>query len=520
VPTVTASKEWEVLAKIEAEAARRVELIAQRQRWLDNPDIWANERLGYTLWSKQIEIMHSVRDNRRTAVQTCHGIGKSFSAAVLVGWWIDTHEPGEAIVVTSAPTARQVELILWKEIGRVHAHGELAGYTTTTDWKIEIDGKTETVAVGRKPDEHQSSAFQGVHAKYVLAVFDEACGIPASLWVGADAIISNDTSKMLAIGNPDDPSTRFAQVCKPGSGWQVIRVSAFETPAFTGEELDPEIVGQLIGRLYVEENRRWWAPAWFWVDEHGKRVEDPRDGVRCVCPEGQDPTDTHPFWQSKVLGLFPEKNTTNGLIPLSHILAAQQRNLTPATPVEIGQDVGRGGDSSTIAIRRGPVVRIHSEDTIADTMITCGNMMKLLRETDATVAKVDMIGVGAGVVDRANEILNGHEKNYWKGKRVEGVNVGESARDKERFVGLRDELWWTLRERFERGEIDIDAADEKLAAELVEIRYKPTSNGKIKVESKEEMAKRGVRSPNRADAVMLAFAPVEIEATVGLTWGR
>jgi hypothetical protein len=131
-----------------------------------------------------------------------------------------------------------------------------------------------------------------------------------------------------------------------------------------------------------------------------------------------------------------------------------------------------------------------------------------------------MIGVGAGVVDRANEILNGHEKNYWKGKRVEGVNVGESARDKERFVGLRDELWWTLRERFERGEIDIDAADEKLAAELVEIRYKPTSNGKIKVESKEEMAKRGVRSPNRADAVMLAFAPVEIEATVGLTWGR
>src|SRR6188768_1305389 len=99
----------EELAEVEAEV--------QRRRWADDPALWARERLGDELWSGQIRILQSIKQNRRTAVMTCHSIGKSYSAGVIAAWWLDTHKVGEAFVVTTAPTQPQVEVILWKEIG-------------------------------------------------------------------------------------------------------------------------------------------------------------------------------------------------------------------------------------------------------------------------------------------------------------------------------------------------------------------------------------------------------------------
>jgi hypothetical protein len=498
-----------------AELAAIEEELNRRQFLLD-PVAWDQKKLKDHLWSAQKKILAAVATHRKVLVRSCHDVGKSFITARLIGWWIDTSPPGEAFAITSAPSAHQVRTILWREINRVHTKGNLGGRMNQTEWLLPVEGgKEELVAYGRKPDDFNPDAFQGIHAPRVLVAFDEGNGIRGPLWEAAESLIANDQSKMVAIGNPDDPSGEFWEFAKPGSGWHVIEIGAFDSPAFTGEPLPDFIKQQLIGRIYVEDKRRKWAPTWVWIDKKGN-PSDSASGSHCVPPilmdpvtglaslqsDGSplrgDPGDTNPLWQSKILGKFPELSDEGGLIPLSWIIAAQQRVLTPGYRNEIGLDVGGGGDSSCIAHRRGGVVRIIREDHNPDTMATCGNLLGDMRKTGATLGKVDVIGIGRGVVDRALE----------QDKPVVGINVGSapSEEGEEFYANFRAEAWWNVRELFESGDIDIDPNDDDLAGELAAIRYKRTSNGgKIQIESKDEAKRRGIPSPNRADAVMLAF---------------
>jgi hypothetical protein len=78
-------------------------------------------------------------------------------------------------------------------------------------------------------------------------------------------------------------------------------------------------------------------------------------------------------------------------------------------------------------------------------------------------------------------------------------NGGEAPIDKERFVNARAEDYWTLRELFEQDEVDIDPDDDKFAAQLGSIKWGIDSRGRIKIESKDDMRKRGLPSPDRAD---------------------
>ena len=485
--------------------AIRMEL--RRRSWVNDPAAWAKDRMKDTLWSKQQEIIRSVANNRRTSVQSCHEIGKSFIAAEIAGWWLDVHAPGQAFVVTSAPTASQVRAILWREIGRVHTRGELRGRVNQTSWYMPVaGGKEELVAFGRKPAEYDPTSFQGIHARWVLVIFDEACGIPYSLWEAADSLIANDESKIVCFGNPDDPTTHFHEISKPGSGWNVIRVSAFDTPNFTGEPLPIEIRRNLIGPTYVEEKRKKWAPNWVWIDKDQKVVE-PKDGIECVPPEGAKIEDTNPLWQSKVMGLFPVNQTQGGLIPISWIRAAQERTLKPEGPNELGVDVGGGGDTTCVCQRIGSVYRIIREDTDPDTMAQCGKVINDLRTSGARIAKVDKIGIGWGMVNRGVEL----------GQPFVGINVGAGATDPEsdpnnavgsddeRFLNFKAECWWRVREMFEQGVIDIDPEDEDLAADLVNVRYRRNSNGKIQILDKRQNDKgESVGSPNRGESLMLA----------------
>lgn len=482
-----------------------VEAEMRRRRWRRDPVAWVKERTGMFLWSAQKRILESVRDHRRTAVASCHGPGKSFTSAQVISWWIDTNHPGDAAAVTTAPTDRQVKVILWKEIRRTHAIAKLNGHTNLKDWQILVNGKEETVAFGMKPSDYDPAAFQGVHAKRVLVVVDEAGGVqgasiehPHSLWDGADSLLSNDDCRELAIGNPDDPTSYFAKICQPGSGWNVIWISAFDTPNFTGELIPAELKSQLVGRTWVEEKRKSWAPTWRWTE----------DGKRCVPPEGQKIEDANPLWVSKVLGRFPKNAQAMGLIPIPWIEAAQERSLDPEGPNELGVDVGGGGDASCTAHRRGPVVRILSTDHNPDTMQTCGKVVDEYNTTGAESVKVDKIGIGAGITDRGKEL----------GLPFIGVNVGAASSEPERFVNLRAELWWNVRERFEQGNIDIDPNDQDLAAELASLRFKRTSKGQVVIESKDEAKRRGVASPNKADAVMLSFAQPVIEPKFEVLW--
>lgn len=471
-----------------------------REKYLNNTVLWAEERLGVHLWSKQKAILRSLASNKRTAVKSCYNAGKSYVAAIAACWWIEVHKPGEAFVVTSASSWPQVRAILWREIGRLHAKHNLIGRVNQTEWHITMPaGNEEMVAFGRKPADMDPTAFQGIHAKHVLVLFDEACGIHESLWGPADSLISNTGSKFLAFGNPDDPITEFCEVCKPGSGWNVITISAFDTPNYSGEPVPEEIRDLLLGPEYAKEKEIKW-------------------GIKS------------PSYIARVLGEFPEF-TTDGLIPIRWVRQAQERTLIPSLPVELGVDVGGGGNANTIARRNGPVVRVIHNDTNPDTMATLSAALEQIKQSQASSAKVDYIGIGHGAVDRAKEMASDQDVKRktpqlaLNASKIVGVEVGRVASDSEQYVNLRAEGYWLLRERFnpdnkDNASIDIDPLDDDLAAQLSAIRYK-RSGGRIQIESKEEMRKRGVSSPDKADAVMLAFLdpPKEEKKSVLTVWG-
>src|SRR5450631_2709331 len=227
-----------LLEAIEAEIRSRQNTRFQHfSQWRRDPVGFVEQGLLGFLWSKQKEIMLSVLHNRRTAVQSCHDVGKSYVAARIAAWWCSCHEPGEAFLVSMAPTFHQVKAILWREVQKAHIAGGLPGTLNLTEWKIG----QELIGFGRSPADTDPTAIQGIHAPQVLVIGDEAGGLAKAIIDGADSLIANDDSRFLLIGNPDDPSTEFANVCKPGSGWNVIRIDAFESPNFTNEPVPDRI---------------------------------------------------------------------------------------------------------------------------------------------------------------------------------------------------------------------------------------------------------------------------------------
>jgi hypothetical protein len=438
---------------------------SRRKSYLTDPQAWAEDKLKAFLWSKQREIIQSVVFNRRTVVVSSHGIGKSFIAGMLAAWWIDTHPASEAIVVTTAPTYRQVHGILWEEIRKQHRRGDLPGRVLMTDqWYI---GES-LVGEGRKPADHDSDGFQGTHRRYVLVILDEGCGVPENLYTGAESITTNEHCRIVAIGNPDNPIGPFADATKPGSGWNVVNVGTFDTPNFTDEEIPEELRDLLPSRKWQED---------------------------CLKKWGED----SPLYQSKVLGKFP-KSSENTLIPLDWIIAAQERDLVlPRYGAEnkLGVDVARfGSDRSVIYHNHGGRFRLLSDTNGEPTTATAGRAIVAWREVRATDIQVDGVGVGAGVVDTLDE----------DGYPVVDMQAGSGTSQPKRFVNARAEWYWHLREMFERGEADLDPEDTELASQLASLRYVFSRRGQIQIESKDDMRKRGMPSPDRADACMLSQA--------------
>ncbi|MFD3827704.1 hypothetical protein [Streptomyces sp. NPDC058621] len=449
------------------------ELAERAARYQGHPVTWVRERLRQTVWSKQREILNAVRDHRRTAVRSGHGVGKSWTAALVVTWWLDTHPPGEAFVVSTAPTFSQVRAILWRYIRKHHRSGQLAGRVNQTEWLID----DELVGYGRKPADHDASGFQGIHARYVLVILDEACGIPEQLWIAADALATGPDCRILAIGNPDNPASHFRKVCTPGSGWHQITISAFDSPNLTGEEVPEEMSASLVGADWVAEKTREW---------------------------GED----NPVYRSKVLGEFTS-DAPNQVVRASDIAAcrvALDARPRPETmvPVELGVDVGGGGDETVIRERRGRHAgrewRAHTDrpELIAPLII------QAIKDTGATAVKIDSIGIGFGVIGELRNAANRGEHTA----SIVAVNVAESASDKTKYVNLRAEMWWEVGRGLSASAgwdlARMENADTTIA-QLLEPRWDVDPNGKIRVEPKTEIIKRLGRSPDNADALLLAF---------------
>lgn len=447
----------------------------QGSKDLSHPADWAQEEARVKLWSKQRDICTSVVRNKKTAVPSAHGVGKSLTAAALAAWWVSSHPIGEAFVVSTAPSTPQIHAILWEEIRKIHNRGMLSGEVQLSDnWII---GKT-LVGMGRKPHDYNQHAFQGIHRKYLLCILDEACGIPEWLWNAVETITTGDFCKILAIGNPDDPSSHFAKVCKPKSGWNTIPISVFDSPNFTGENVDEDLKDVLTSVQWVEDKRVAW---------------------------GED----SPIWEAKVLGKFPLLDE-HAVIPLGWVQAAQDRWrdwVAEGMPPERGQkivsaDIARfGRDQTVLAHRQGKICsrieKFRKLDTEASADII---MQRADRSTDLCV--VDVIGIGAGVVDKLTR------NNY----RVKSFNAASrtSATDSNRdwyFPTLRSAVWWHMRELLDPSR-DHNIAipdDEDLAADLISPRWSIMIGSKIYVESKDDIRKRIGRSTDVGDSVIMAF---------------
>ncbi len=438
------------------------------------------------LWSKQREIAASVTRNRRTAVQSAAGIGKSWLAAVISLWWVDTHPPGEAIVVTTAPTGEQVGAILWEEIRKHHRLGNLPGTVQRglpVRWVLD-DGTL--VGLGRKPADHSQSAFQGIHRRYVLVILDEAGGCSTNLWAGAEAITTNEDCRILAIGNPDDSSSHFAGVCRRSELWKAIKVSAFDTPNLTGEDVPHEMRMVLPSRQQIEDLKIEWG-------------------------------ETNPLFIAKVLGEFAD--ATDGLIPLSWIQAAQRRwvewnetydgSIQPAGRNVFGVDVARfGEDETAIANRQGDVVRSVERWAKLDTVAVTGLVEARLVSHSGSTSVVDADGIGGGVVDLLRA----------RGRNVIAYSGATATRKRDRtgtqrYFNTRSAAWYNAREILDPAfgstlclppstRSPSGREDDRLAADLAAPKWPDTTGNIIKVESKIDIMKRLGHSPDTADAVI------------------
>lgn len=473
-----------------------------------DPVGWTRAKMDEWVTRDQAAIMMSVVENRYTAVPSCHDVGKSWTASRIVAWWLDSHPKGEAFVVTTAPTAAQVSAILWREIGRAHRKAELWGYLTgDNQWKIGHPGSTaEPVAYGRKPADYDATGFQGIHARYVLIIMDEACGIPKLLYDAVDSLATNEHARVLAIGNPDDPSSHFHTICKPGSGWNVIHIDALTSPRFTYEEVKqhPELIRYMIAEgikptdEVIPEELKDLLVSPTWVAERIKRW-----GVNS------------PIFHSKVRGRFPTVSNDTLINPHWITLAAARELEPKPTAAKFGADVARYGvDHSILILRQGGHCRVVEDIPYGPVTEFAGRIVRAGNDHMEAgwahpVVCIDDVGVGGGVTDILRE------------QRVPVVPIvggaaatQRLANGKPRFVNKRSELWWNLREAFagpsgtgEDGWLDIDPQDTELAAQLSNIKYKVNSHGQIAVESKDEMEARGVSSPDRGDALAYALAP-------------
>ena len=407
----------------------------------------------------QKEALTHLIEKRRVSLRGPHGLGKTALAAWTILWFGATR-PIDTKIPTTASAWRQLEKFLWPEIRKWH---RLCDWDTWANMggtvpemftlKMKVGEGCEAFALASD----QAALIEGAHGANLLYVFDESKAIPVETWDAAEGAFATGDAYWLAVSTPGERGGRFFDIHRKAPGledWWARHI-----------KLSEAVEAGRINADWAEARRRQWG-------------------------------EESPVYQARVLGEFPEQES-DALISLAWITAAREQEIEPDGEPNVGVDIARfGTDDSVMFGRQGDVVMGAEVWHGNDTMYSAGRI-----KSQGWDANVDDIGVGSGVVDRLKE----------QKFTVTGINVGSSARDKEHFMNLRAELYWNLRIRFKDGKIDLSrisqAVYDRLSGELTSIKYKYTSKGQIKIEAKQEMKKRIGRSPDLADALMIAFAP-------------
>jgi hypothetical protein len=452
--------------------------------WRNNPNGFVEDVLGEHVWSKQREILDSIRDNKRTAVPACHAPGKTHIAARAVVWWCASHPATETLAITTATTFRQVRAVLWPHIRRVVTSNDLPGEVLMTEWKID----REMLAFGFSSSDNDETAVQGIHVPNLLIVVDEAGGISHTLGRAFESLMTGSHTRILAIGNPptDTEDSWFERVCN-SPRWNTVAIPASETPNFTGEEIPLVVSKSLVDQEWVDD-----VTAEFGPDS--------------------------PFVEARVHARFPHE-LANKVVPFQWIeMATENENPVESDHVRLGVDVASsGGDEVAIAMAVGfrvEVIYTAVGATNQNATDVCAAILERIHEAEAKAAaigsteqvavKIDSIGVGWGVASLLETW--GNEGRH--SSRIVWINVAERAQDGGRYSNKRAEMWWNMRMLVQpsaAGEQDIRLdIDRKTMAQLSGPTFTTDSSGRIAIEKKSEMKRRGVSSPDRAEAVLMA----------------
>lgn len=396
--------------------------------------------------------------NRKISIRSGHGVGKSSSASWAMLWFLLTRYPVK--VVVTAPTSAQLYDALFAELKRwiKELPPALSTLLEPKQERIELKpSPTEAFISARTSRAEQPEALQGIHSEHVMLVADEASGVPEAVFEAAAGSMSGHSAVTILLGNPVRSSGYFYDTHNRLKGeWWTQRVSCVDSPR--------------VSRAYVSEM----------ATRYGEESN---------------------AYRIRVLGEFPLADDDT-MIAMDLIDSAVERDVqaSPTAPTIWGLDVARfGSDSSALCKRKANLI----------TELRTWRNLDLMQLTGAVVAEyqalppterpteilVDAIGLGAGVVDRLRELE----------LPARGINVSESPAMGNTYRNLRAELWGRAKAWLEKRDCRIPK-DERLISELATVRYLFTSNGKLQIESKDDIRRRGLPSPDIADAFVLTFA--------------
>jgi hypothetical protein len=432
----------------------------------------------------QDEVLAKLDEGRRVALRGPHGIGKTgLLAWVVIHFWV-TRDGTDWKCPTTASAWRQLTKYLWPEIHKWlrRARWDVIGRRPIVDrtelLDLSMKGRTgEAFAVAS----NVPALIEGAHADHLLYVFDEAKAIPPETFDAAEGAFSGTGEALaLAASTPGEPNGRFYEICTRKAGledWSVRHVT-----------LEEAIAAGRVSREWAEQRRRQWG-------EHSA------------------------VYQNRVEGNFAASDE-DGVIPLAWVEAANERWHAwdeagrPGEFKGVGVDVARGGADETVL---APVYATEDLDAVAelrrynerDTMAVAGRVGGLLSAAGRGFASVDVVGIGAGVVDRLRET---HQ--LWA---IVAFNASEATTRRDSsgelgFVNVRSAAWWGLRELLDPGGAAAQAGrhvalppDDELTGDLVAPHWRVRSGGLIAVESKDDIRKRIRRSTDAGDAVVQVF---------------
>ena len=404
-------------------------------------------------------------DTFRNAVASGRGIGKSALVSWLVHWMLSTRIGSTTIV--SANSEAQLRSVTWAEITKwlamaINSHWFEIAATRIMPAKwitelVERDLKKGTrywAVEGRLWSEENPDAYAGVHNwDGVMLIFDEASGIPDSIWSVSDGFFTENTPHRfhIAFSNPRRNTGYFYEAFNSKRAfWRTSNIDARDV-----EGTDKNLYQRIIDE--------------YGADSYQANVE--------------------------VYGQFPSEGDDQ-FIPVNLIDDAMKRprQKDETAPIVIGVDPARfGSDATVIAVRQGRDIIDIKRLRGADTMEVVGHVIDAIEEYKPALTVIDEGGLGAGVVDRLKE------QRY----KIRGVNFGSKAKNQIMWGNKRAEMWGAMRDWLKTGSVP---ADRFLKSDLIGPKTKPDSKGTLFLESKKDMRSRGLASPDAADAIAVTFA--------------